>query len=125
MYDVNKIKEIHEIRGLSYKADFLESLSEEEFMSGMIKFNIPDEDEVGETNNGEGVWGWIAREDREKYNDDNFKGDIKVILANTPLNFFGIFFWGTELEITCNGKERPVLSFEWVKKNVFQQDWYK
>lgn len=122
--DKNDIKELHDLRGLCYKGDFLESLSEDEFNSGMIKFNIPDEDNIGKTINGEGVWGWVTKEDKEKYDDDNFSGDIKVILANTPLNFYGLFFWGTELCITCNGSSRPVLSMQWMQENVISKDWW-
>lgn len=122
--DKNEVKELHVLRGLCYKGDFLERLSEDEFNAGMIKFNIPDEDKIGKTINGEGVWGWISKEDREKYNNGNFKGELKVILANTPLKFYGLFFWGTELAITCQGSNRPVLSAQWMKKNVLSKDWY-
>lgn len=122
--DKNYVKELHELRGMIYKGDFLESLSEDEFNAGTIKFNIPDEDKIGMTNNGEGVWGWVTPEDKEKYNNDSFDGEIKVILCNTPLNFYGLFFWGTELVIKCNGASRPVLSSRWMKEEIFTKDWY-
>ena len=70
-------------------------------------------------------WGWVSPEDKERYNDDSFTGEIAVILCNQPLNFYGLFFWGTELVIKCNGSSRPVLSDRWMNENVFCKEWYK
>lgn len=118
------VKELLEERGMVYKGEFIESLSEDEFNKGMIKFNIPDKREIGGTINGEGVWGWISPEDKEKYIDDSFEGELKCILCNHPINFYGYLFWGTEVVIKCNGSRRPVLSSDWVRENITSKDWY-
>lgn len=120
----DEVKELHELRGLCYKGDFLQNLSDEEFNEGLIKFEIPDDEKDG-ANISERVWGWVTKEDKEKYNDDNFRGEIKVILANDSLNYSWILFWGTELVIECNGSNRPVLSSEWIQDNVLSKDWYQ
>ena len=68
-----EIKKLCEERDITYKGDFIESLTEEEFKSGTAKLNLtaPDGGDV------DGIWCWITPEDREKYDDDNFYGDIK------------------------------------------------
>lgn len=119
-----EVLKLHEYRGLISKIEFLEGLSETEFNEGMIKFNIPDITRIGQTNNGEGVWGWISPTDKISYENNGFQGEIKAILCNTPLNFFGILFWGTEVVIKCNGSSRPVISYEWVRKNITEKEWY-
>lgn len=103
---------------LTYKGDFIEKLTEEEFKAGCIKFNIPNEDDIY-SSNGEGVWGWVAPEDKEKYNDDTFYGTMKAILCNQPLNYSGVLSWGMEVEIFCRGDMRPTLNPDWVRKNIY------
>ena len=106
-----EIKKLCKERGIVYKGDFVESLTEEEFKNGTAKFNLtaPDGRDV------EGIWCWLAPEDREKYEDDNFYGEINVILCNDPLNYYGILFWGCEVEITCRGIDRPVISKNYIE----------
>lgn len=99
------------------KGDFIESLSKEQFGAGKMKFNIPDEDNIY-SGNGEGVWGWVTPENKEKYNDDNYNGKIVAILLNSPLNYLGKLKWGDEVELQCHGKNRPTLDPEWVKGNL-------
>lgn len=99
------------------KKEFVESLSKEAFNAGLIKFNIPDEDNI--TNlNGEGVWGWVVEEDKEKYNDDSFNGNITAILLNQPLNYYGMLNWADEVVLKCHGSSRPTLDPEWVMENL-------
>ncbi len=122
--DICEVKALCESRGLPYKADFLETLSDEELNSGYIKFNIPDIDEM-DSLNGEGVWGWVSPKDKKKYNDDSFTGEITAILCNMPLNFCGILWYGSEVEITCHGEKRPTLSKQWVEDNILSAAWFK
>lgn len=122
--NIDEIKELHELRGLCYKGDFLQNLSNDEFNEGLIKFEMLDDGSEEGINIYERIWGWAAKEEKEKYMDDSFRGDINVILANNPLNFSGILFWGTELAVTCDGG-RPVLSTEWLQENILSKDWYR
>ena len=64
--NIEEIKKLFKERGMVYKGDFIESLSEEEFKAGCIKFYIPPEDADG---CGESIWGWVTPEDKKKYND--------------------------------------------------------
>lgn len=102
---------------LTYKGDFIEKMSEKEFNAGCIKFNIPDKNNI-HSSNGEGVWGWVTPEDKEKYNDNTFVGTIKAILCDHPLNYSGILSWGMEVEILCRGDMRATLNPDWVRKNI-------
>lgn len=120
----DEVMQLHELRGLCYKGDFLRRLSDEEFNEGLIKFEMLDDGSEDGMNISERIWGWVTKEDKEKYMDDSYSGDIKVILANNPLNFAGVLFWGTELAITRKSGN-PVLSAQWMKDNVFCKDWYK
>lgn len=101
---------------MAYKGDLIESLSEEEFRAGCIKFYIPPEDDDA---CGESIWGWTTPEDKEKYNDDDFYGEIKAILTNQPLNYCGALAWGCEVVLKCNGADRPDLSNDFIE-NVLQ-----
>ena len=106
------IKKLCEERGIIYKADFMDGLSEKQFDEGCIKLYIPAD---GNGGCGEGIWGWITPEDKKKYMDDNFYGEIKSVLCNNPINYFGILFWGCEIPIICQGKDRPILSEDYIK----------
>ena len=99
------------------KGEYFESLTDEQKEAGYIKFNIPDADNIYSTN-GEGVWGWVSLEDKEKWNDDNFTGKITAILLNTPLNYYPVLKWGTEVALQCHGAMRPTLDPEWVKEHL-------
>lgn len=103
------------MKKLVNKGDYFESLTRQQQEEGYIKFNIPDEDKI-ESLNGEGVWGWVNPVDKDKYNDDNYRGKITAILLNTPLNYFGVLTWGTEVVLQCHGESRPTVDPEWVKE---------
>lgn len=120
----NKVKNLHEVRGMVYKGDFLECLSDDELNNGCIKFNIIDFTTDRKTTNCEEVLGWVTPEDKEKVNDDNFDGEITAILCSTPLNYCGILFLGTELKIKCNKSVRPSISYNWMNETIFNKDWY-
>lgn len=105
------------MKELVNKGDYFEALTKQQQEEGYIKFNIPDEDKI-DSLNGEGVWGWVTPEDKDKYNDDNYHGKITAILLNTPLNYFGVLTWGTEVVLQCHGESRPTLDSEWVKENL-------
>ena len=117
------VKSLCESRNLPFKADFLETLSEQELNDGYIKFNIPDEDRL-DSLNGEGVWGWVTPEEKEKYNDDSYTGEITAILCNVPLNFYGILWYGSEVKLTCHGASRPTLSKQWAEDNILNAEWF-
>ena len=99
------------------KSDFIKSLTEEQFNAGCIKFNIPPENNLRSWN-GEGVWGWVTPEDKERYNDDRFSGLMKVILLNDPLRYSDRLCWGTEVVIRGHGSCRPSLDPEWMKNEL-------
>ena len=112
------------MKNITNKGEFIKALPSyeyetgfkfNEYEAGLIKFNIPDEDDIY-SNNGEGVWGWVTPEDKEKYNDDSYTGQIVAILLNNPLNYWGRLNWGDEVVLDCHGKNRPTLSPEWVKE---------
>lgn len=96
----------------SNKLDFLKSISEEEFKSGCLRFNIVDED-----SNVEGVWGWFSEEDRAKYLDDAYFGKATTILVNDPLLYSNYLRYGDEVVIRCNGSNKGELDLEWFSAN--------
>lgn len=123
--EMNEVKELVESRGMVYKGEFLEQLSKEDkkkFDDGMRKVNLQEMDNLGSLN-GEGCWAWVPEEYREEYDNDGDKV-IKVILSNMPLEYMGILFWGSELEVKCNGTNRPTLSSEWVREKILNADWF-
>ena len=99
------------------KGEFIESMSKDDFNAGLIKFNIPDEDNIGSTN-GEGVWGYVTAKDKEKYNDNSFYDTITAILLNQPLNYYGRLNWGDEVVLRCHGDKRPTIDPNWVIENL-------
>lgn len=105
------------MKNIANKGKFIKTLPSYEYEAGLIKFNIPDEDDIY-SNNGEGVWGWVTPEDKEKYNDDSYTGQIVAILLNSPLNYYGRLNWGDEVVLDCHGEYRPTLSPEWVKEYI-------
>lgn len=119
---INEVKEIVESRGMVYKGEFLEQLSSEEFNSGMRKVNLQEMKNL-DSLNGEGCWAWLSEEDRKEYDNDG-NGIIKAILANSPIEYMGILFWGSELVLKCNEKCRPTLSKEWVEEKILNADWF-
>lgn len=102
---------------IANREKFIETLTEEQLDAGYLKFNIPDETNITSLN-GEGVWGWAAPEEKEKYNGDIYKGKITVILMNQPINYYGRLHWGDEVILQCHGNNRPTLDPEWVKENL-------
>lgn len=97
------------------KSEFFEALSEDEKKAGYIKFNIPRFNDIYATN-GEGVWGWVTPEDKAKYDDDSYTGEITAILCNDPLYYSYKLKWGAEVVLKCHGSSRPTLDPEWIKK---------
>lgn len=120
----DEVKALCEIRGLPFKAEFLDGLSEQELNAGYIKFNIPSMDNL-RSMNGEGVWGWVTPEEKKKYTDDKYTGEITAILCNVPLNFHGILWYGSEVKLTCHGSSRPTLSKQWVEDNILNAEWFR
>lgn len=100
------------------KQDFYMSLTEEQQRDGWIKFNIPDPEKGMRGLNGEGVWGWLTPEDKEKWADNRFTGKLNAILLNDPLRFAGQLVFGSEVVIRCHGEDRPTLDVEWAKENL-------
>lgn len=102
---------------ITNKGELIESLTEAQFNAGLLKFNIPDKENIHSCN-GEGVWGWTTPEDYAKYNEDTYNGKITVILLNQPLNYYGRLSWGDEVTVKCHGGNRPTLDPEWVKEHL-------
>lgn len=100
------------------KGKFIEALSEEKLKAGYIKFNIPDEDNPS-SNGGEGVWGWCTDDDKAKYNDDDYHGNITAILLNQPINYCGKLSWGDEVILRCQGENRPTIDSDWIREHLF------
>ena len=99
------------------KIAFIDALSQDQFDAGLIKFNIPAENNI-HSENGEGVWGWVTPEDKEKYQNDDFYGKIPAILLNAPLNYCGILHCWDEVVLQCHGTGRPTLDPDWVKTHL-------
>lgn len=102
---------------MSNKTEFIENMDKEDFKRGLIIFNIPDENRIYSLNE-EGVWGWVTQEDKEKHDDNTYKGKITAILVNHSLNYYGILRWGDEVVLQCHGDNRPTLAPDWVKENL-------
>lgn len=102
---------------ITNRGDFIESLSKEQFDSGLVRFQIPD-DEDPSLGGTERVWGWATSEDKEKYDDDSYYGELTVILLNTPLNYYGKLAWGDEVRVMCRGECVPILDHDWIKENL-------
>lgn len=119
----NDIKALCEARNLPFKADFLETLSEQELHAGYIKFNIPDMNDM-DSLNGESVWGWVTPEEKKKHADSSYTGELTAILCNVPLNFYRILWYGSEVKLTCHGESCPTLSKQWVHDNIFGTEWF-
>ena len=122
--DMYEVKNLVESRGMVYKGEFLQQLSKDEFNDGMRKVNLQEIDNLDDLN-GEGVWVWIPEKDRKEYDSNSSNKVIKVILANNPIRYMGILFWGSELEMKCNYNFRPTLSKEWVTEKILNANWYK
>ena len=121
--NINEVKNLVESRNVIYKGEFLQQLSEKEFNNGIRKVNLQEIDNLDRLN-GEGVWAWLDEEGRKEY-DSNSNKIIKAILVNSPLEYMGILFWGSEIEIRCNYGNRPNLSKEWVVEKILNANWYK
>lgn len=85
---------------------YINNLSQEEIDKGLIKFNIPSNDDIYSLN-GEGVWGYAEPSDKAKYYDDTYTGTIKAILLNEPSETgFKLF---DEVTLVCHGDRRPTI----------------
>lgn len=100
------------------RSTFVRSLSKKEFDDGCVKFNIPDPDKI-DSLYGEGVWGWIEPEEREKYSSSTCHDKMTAILLNAPVNYYGKLKWGDEIVIKCHGEERPTLDPDWVRDVIW------
>ena len=98
------------------KAKFLSALDTETLEQGYIKFNIRSQNQDCYP---EGVWGWVAPEEKKKYQDDSFAGKITAILCNDPIfNYRGDLVYGDEVVLQCNGKLRAYLDPEWIQDHL-------
>lgn len=117
------IKALSEERDIPYRGDDIRKLSEEEFQAGARRINLQDIDNL-DSLNGEGCWGWYSEEDRKRY-DNNEYGTATCILLNSPIDYMGVLFWGSELKIKLNETNRPTLDKEWVKEKILGTDWFR
>lgn len=114
-------KKIAERYGLTWKGDFFEALSDQEKKAGYIKFNIPDPTDMSNLN-GEGVWGWVTPEDKVKYEDDSYYGNVNAILCGNSARYMGLLVAGVEVVIRCNGEKRPILDPDWAEETLFHKE---
>ena len=89
------------------RKDYIDSLDNETIDAGLIKFNIPTNDDIYSLN-GEGVWGYAEPQDKEKYHDDTYIGTITAILLNEPIQDCGLHLFD-EVQLVCHGDSRPTL----------------
>lgn len=80
--DKEDIKKLCEERGIIYKADFMDGLSEKQFDEGCIKLYIPADENGG---CGEGIWGCeipiiCQGEDRPILSEDYIKNVLLPIV---------------------------------------------
>ena len=115
--DKEDIKKLCEERGIIYKADFMDGLSEKQFDEGCIKLYIPAD---GNGGCGEGIWGLITPEDKKKYMDDNFYGEIKSVLCNNPINYFGSCFGVVKFRLFAREKTDQYFRKTTLKMCYFQ-----
>lgn len=100
------------------KSDFIRSLTEEEFKAGQVRLNLPDDEDITRTF-AESVWGWVTPEDKAAIMTGNFRGTVKVILLNQPLNFYHKLKWGTEVVARGIGEGgRLILDQMWVRNEL-------
>ena len=99
------------------RKDFVETIDKHDFNDGLVAFNLPPEHYL-ESLNGEGVWGWTTKEEKEKYLDDTFNGTITAILLSQPASYEGKLNWGDAVVLRCHGNYRPTLDPEWVMENL-------
>ena len=101
------------------KSKILENMSDEELKAGYIKFNIPDPEKPYSLN-GEGIWGWIDPDDKKnKYDNDDYQGTMMALICNAPINdYYGLLYWGAEVQIKCHGEDRPTLDPDWMKLQI-------
>lgn len=104
--------------GLTYRGEEVEAMPDDVRRGRWIKFNIQDE-ENPDSINGEGVFGLcLSDEDKAKYYDDEYTGNLTVILGNDPLNYAGRLSWGVEVELQCHGPNRPTLAPDFLRRLI-------
>ena len=96
------------------RKDYIDSLDNETIDAGLIKFNIPEYDKRYETN-GEGVWGYVNSDDKQKYHDDTYTGKITAILLNEPFSYDNLHLFD-EVQLVCHGEYRPTIDPEWIEQ---------
>lgn len=106
------------------KRDFIKGLSEDELKSGSIVFDLPGECKYvkkKEVITGyEYVYGYVSKEDMDKYFDDDYYGEITAILLSNPtMDLENLLHWGIEVTLQCRGPVRAVLSTKWLHNYVY------
>ena len=121
----DEVKKCAESIGIEYLGEELDGMSENDLKVGYIKFNIPNKP-YDTDGNGEGVWGWVDPETKQRYEDDSYNGQIQAILCNNPFTDYGVLRWGMLVQLKCHGPYRPSLDMEWldniIKKGTPDQD---
>ena len=84
------------------KSEFLKSLNEEEFNSGMFRVFIEEDDKIQES-----LWAY-----QPKDGDKSF-----AILANTPVSYFPVLYWGVEIKLKYRDG-MAILDNEWIEKEL-------
>lgn len=108
------------------KGEFLKSLSQEELNNGCVLFDLPSRYDIKlkkgkRVTSNESIWGWVNAEDKKKYHDDGFYGEITAILLNDPLtDLEHLLYKGIEVKLQCRGPVRPILSSYWLNKYIYR-----
>lgn len=84
------------------KSKFLKSLGKEEFNNGLIRVDIKDKDGLIEN-----VWAYQTQSDDKSI----------AILANTPLSYFPILYWGVEIKLK-RYENTIELDNEWLEEEI-------
>jgi len=88
----------------------------------VVKVNVPDSEAGFKSGNGEGMWGYIRREeDLQKY--DEGKGEFEVILLNTSV-YWPQLPWGTIITAEGRGGNRPVICERQFRRLLAEREEY-
>lgn len=86
-----------------------------------IKVNLPEDEDAYQSGNGEGVWVIVDDETKKLHDDDKENIIAKGILDNDSWYYQGLYA-GVEISFELRGKNRPVVSYQWLRENYGEAD---
>lgn len=90
---------------------------------GVIKANLPNNEEAYRIGTGEGVWFLVDKETNDAYNRNARKGTYKGILDNDSV-YYPKLVHGIVCPIEMRGNKRPVVPYQWLKDNFSMNGTY-